>query len=169
MSFIDFHSELLSHEILMENQSHQVVAREGPSFAFYSRTTSHPNPKQQPCRFSPNPQGFKQQYTSQSSKPHYPPMGLVPRYARPTSYGYRNGTPSDLGTTVAHLPAPQGTSLAVPRFYFHAHPAKSMVKLTIEHLTTTTAWITPIKVGSLPLNCQPWWLKQMQIMILKSG
>jgi hypothetical protein len=91
MSFIDFQSELLNHEILIENQSHQTVTHEAPAFALYSSTTSQSNYKRQPRRFPTNTQGVIQQRTTQYSKPNYSPKGL----ARPSSFGYRNGSSSE--------------------------------------------------------------------------
>jgi hypothetical protein len=90
MSFLDFQSELLSHEILIENQNHQTVTHEAPAFALYSNRTGNSDNKQQPTRFPTHSQGFTRPHNAQYSKPPYPPKGPVCS----TPPGYRSGPSS---------------------------------------------------------------------------
>jgi hypothetical protein len=90
MSFIDFQSELLSHEILIENQSQQSVTHEAPAFALYSNRTGASDHKAQPTRFPSHSQGFNRPHHAQYGRPPYPPKGPV----RSPPPGYRSGPPS---------------------------------------------------------------------------
>ena len=64
MSFADFQSELLNHEMLLENQQHKAITPETSNFALYTN-------KQGPFNF--NSTNFK--------KPRFPPR-LRPRLVR---------------------------------------------------------------------------------------
>jgi len=107
MSFLDFQSELLSHEILIENQSQQSVTHEAPAFALYSnRTSDH---KAQPTRFPSHSQGFNRPHHAQYGRPPYPPKGLVrsppPGYCSGPPLGYRSGPSSGYRSSSSLSPA----------------------------------------------------------------
>jgi hypothetical protein len=81
MTFLDFQSELLSHEILLQNQQHTVTLEAGP-FALYAnrpnQSHSHPNHFRKPKFFSrttPNSQPRHPQFSpwNHSSPPNRPP------------------------------------------------------------------------------------------------
>jgi hypothetical protein len=79
MSFTDFQSEILSHEILLESQHHQALTPEPAAFALYTHKRGPPNYKPRPTAnphgFNPfNPQGFNQQ---RSNKPRFPPKNFM--------------------------------------------------------------------------------------------
>jgi hypothetical protein len=90
MSFTDFQSELLSHEILIESQNHQTVPHEAPAFALYSNKPDASDYKQQPTRFPSHSQGLTRPPNPHYSKSSYPTRGPA------RSSGYRNGPSSGL-------------------------------------------------------------------------
>jgi hypothetical protein len=109
MSFIDFQSELLSHEILIENQSQQSVTHEAPAFALYSNRTGASDHKAQPTRFPSHSQGFNRPHHAQYGRPPYPPKGLVrsppPGYCSGPPLGYRSGPSSGYRSSSSLSPA----------------------------------------------------------------
>jgi hypothetical protein len=147
MSFADFQSELLSHEIMLENQQHKTFTPETGSFALHTN-------KQRPSNFN-------QQNSTNFRKPSFPPR-INPhnqQFAAKNSTGYlpRGNNCYLAPTNLDSLGTPAKATLVI-------HPimikllsllAKSMARVIIVLFTATTRWIMPTKAGTLQLNLQP--------------
>lgn len=78
LSFADFQSELLNHEMLLENQQQQNVSADTVTFAFYNNKTGQSTLLHQSSsnfwkpRFPPRPNSRHQEYPSKGNSPYQP-------------------------------------------------------------------------------------------------
>jgi hypothetical protein len=77
MSFADFQAELLSHEILLENQQQHSITSETGSFALY--TNKSPNTS----FHSVHPNNTRIPFVPSNRKPKLSPRNYVPRHPAP--------------------------------------------------------------------------------------